>query len=82
MQASIFGIDRGIVSGIAPHARIAAYKVCWNDAGCFTSDIVNAIDGAVADGVDVINYSIGGGPGLTGPDDIAFLFAADAESFL
>jgi subtilisin family serine protease len=82
VQASIFGIDRGVVSGIAPRARIAAYKVCWNDAGCFTSDIVSAIDGAVADGVDVINYSIGGGPGLTGPDDIAFLFAANAGVFV
>lgn len=82
VSASIFGIDRGIVSGIAPRARIAAYKVCWNDAGCFYSDIVAAIDGAVADGVDVINYSIGGGPNLTGPDSIAFLFAADAGVFV
>ncbi len=78
VQASIFGIDRGVVSGIAPRARIAAYKVCWNDAGCFGSDIVAAIDDAVADGVDVINYSIGGGPSLLGADDIAYLFAAEA----
>jgi subtilisin family serine protease len=82
VPASIFGIDRGMVSGIAPRARIAAYKVCWNDLGCYTSDILAAIDGAVADGVDVINYSIGGGPGLTGPDDIAYLFAADAGVFV
>lgn len=78
VNAEIFGIDRGVVSGIAPRARIAAYKVCWNDAGCFLSDIVSAIDDAVADGVDVINYSIGGGPSLLGPDDVAYLFAADA----
>lgn len=78
VQAEIFGIDRDTVSGIAPRARVAAYKVCWNDAGCYTSDIVAAIDDAVADGVDVINYSIGGGPSLLGPDDIAYLFAADA----
>jgi subtilisin family serine protease len=82
VPASIFGVDRGPVSGIAPRARVAAYKVCWNDAGCFFSDIVASIDGAVADGVDVINYSIGGGPGLTGPDDIAFLFAANAGVFV
>jgi len=78
VQAEIFGVDRGTLSGIAPRARIAAYKVCWNDAGCFFSDILSAIDDAVADGVDVINYSIGGGPSLLGPDDIAYLFAADA----
>jgi len=78
VNASILGSDLGPVSGIAPRARIAAYKVCWNDAGCFLSDIVASIDGAVADGVDVINYSIGGGPSLLGADDVAYLFAADA----
>ncbi|HEX6305452.1 MAG TPA: S8 family serine peptidase [Anaerolineales bacterium] len=82
VQASIFGIDRGVVSGIAPRARIAAYKVCWNDAGCFLSDILASIDDAVEDGVDVINYSIGGGASLLGPDDVAYLFAADAGVFV
>jgi subtilisin family serine protease len=78
VSASIFEIDRGTVSGIAPRARVAAYKVCWNDAGCFLSDIVASIDDAVSDGVDVINYSIGGGPSLLGPDGVAYLFAANA----
>ncbi|HSL43327.1 MAG TPA: S8 family serine peptidase [Anaerolineales bacterium] len=82
VPASIFGVDRGLVSGIAPRARIAAYKVCWNDAGCFTSDIVASIDGAVADGVDVINYSIGGGTAVVTADSVAFLFAADAGVFV
>ncbi|NJN36223.1 MAG: hypothetical protein HC794_03160 [Nitrospiraceae bacterium] len=42
-----------------------------------------AIDQAVADGVDVINYSIGSDtPGLNGIDDIAFLFADDAGVFV
>ncbi|MGW2386760.1 S8 family serine peptidase [Streptomyces sp. NPDC001658] len=49
----------GSIRGLAPAARIAAYKVCWTD-GCSTSDIVAAFDKAVADGVDVINYSVGG----------------------
>ncbi len=58
-DASVFGK----ISGIAPRARIAAYKVCWETptgGSCQTSDSVAAIDQAVADGVDVINYSISG----------------------
>ncbi|MGH9272437.1 MAG: S8 family serine peptidase, partial [Ilumatobacteraceae bacterium] len=78
VPASIFGIDRGVVSGIAPRARVIAYSACGN-LGCVTSDLVASIDQAVVDGVDVINYSIGGGASLTDPADIAFLFAADAN---
>lgn len=78
VAASMLGIERGTVSGIAPRARVIAYSAC-GDLGCFTADLVGAIDAAVADGVDVINYSIGGGASLTSPDDIAFLFAADAN---
>lgn len=81
VEASIFGIPRGTISGIAPRARIIAYKGLGNLGG-FTSDLAEAIDQAVADGVDVINYSIGGGPSLAGADDIAFLFAADAGVFV
>ena len=76
-------INGGLTSGIAPRARIAAYKVCWDpregDSGCASSDSAAAIDAAIADGVDVINFSIGGGStSFSGPDDIGFLFAADA----
>ena len=77
VAASIFGIDRGNVSGVAPRAYVIAYKAL-GDLGGFSSDLAAAIDQAVADGVDVINYSIGGGASLTGSDDIAFLYAADA----
>ncbi|MEL6892135.1 MAG: S8 family serine peptidase, partial [Actinomycetota bacterium] len=72
------GVSRGTVTGVAPRARVIAYSVC-GDLGCVTSDLVAAIDQAVLDGVDVINYSIGGGASLTDPADIAFLFAADAN---
>jgi len=76
----------GNVSGIAPRARIAAYKVCWQtpDGGsCFTSDSVAAIDQAVADGVDVINFSISGSrTNFLDPVEVAFLFAADAGVFV
>ncbi len=91
VEASIEGEKLGKVSGMAPRARIAAYKVCWNGSfppagflnGCFSSDSMAAIDQAVADGVDVINFSVGGSStSFAGPDDIAFLFAADAGVFV
>ncbi len=73
------------VSGMAPRARVAAYKVCWggDEGGCANSDSVAAIDQAVADGVDVLNYSIGGTPSSSlDPVEIAFMFAADAGVFV
>lgn len=74
--------DDTVISGMAPRARVAAYKACWL-SGCATADLVAAIDAAVADGVDVINYSIGSAAqSVTGPDDIAFLFAVDAGVFV
>ncbi|KAL5579656.1 hypothetical protein UlMin_012098 [Ulmus minor] len=57
--ASTLGYAHGIAAGMAPKARLAAYKVCWN-AGCYDSDILAAFDAAVADGVDVISLSVGG----------------------
>ncbi len=77
VSASIFGRDYGEITGIAPRARIVAYKGLGNLGG-FTSDLAASIDQAVEDGVDVINYSIGGGANLASADAIAFLFAADA----
>jgi subtilisin family serine protease len=72
----------GTVSGMAPRARIAVYKVCWGEF-CFSSDSVAAIDQAVADGVDVINFSIGGTrTSFRDPVEVAFLFAADAGVFV
>ena len=77
VQATIFGKKVGVISGVAPRAQIIAYKALGNGGG-FTSDLVRAIDQAVEDGVDVINYSVGGGAQLVSGDTIAFLFAADA----
>ncbi len=80
-SASVFGS----ITGIAPRARIAAYKVCWGgaDGGCNSSDSVAAIDQAVADGVDVINFSISGtSTNFLDPVEVAFLFAADAGIFV
>lgn len=77
VSAEIFDIDRGVVSGVAPRAHVVSYKGL-GILGGFGSDLASAIDQAVADGVDVINYSIGSGSFAIGPDDVAFLFAADA----
>lgn len=52
--------------------------------GCLSPSTVAAIDQATADGVDVINYSIGGGSTdpWTDPDAQAFLGARDAGVFV
>jgi len=89
IDPSIDGNDLGVatISGIAPRAWVAMYKACWNsnaegDGGCAGADLVAAIDQAVADGVDVINYSIGSDSSVILTDDeISFLFAADAGVF-
>jgi hypothetical protein len=80
VQSSIFGVAKDVVSGIAPRAQVIAYKAL-GDGGGYTSDLSAAIDQAVADGVDVINYSIGGGARVVSADTISFLFAADAGVF-
>uniref|UniRef100_A0A6M2F7K3 Subtilisin-like protease n=1 Tax=Populus davidiana TaxID=266767 RepID=A0A6M2F7K3_9ROSI len=66
-RASMEGFAAGIAKGVAPKARLAVYKVCWKNAGCFDSDILAAFDAAVKDGVDVISISIGGGNGISAP---------------
>jgi subtilisin family serine protease len=93
VPASISGFPVDTVTGIAPRARVAAYKVCWNsdyvspegvnERGCFYSDSMAAIDQAIEDGVDVINYSIGGSlTDLTTPAASAMLRAANAGVFV
>ncbi|KAK7397503.1 hypothetical protein VNO78_18678 [Psophocarpus tetragonolobus] len=57
--ASTMGYAKGMAAGMAPKARLAVYKVCWN-AGCYDSDILAAFDSAVSDGVHVISLSVGG----------------------
>jgi subtilisin family serine protease len=81
VAASMYGEPLPTVSGIAPRAHVIAYKGLGNLGG-FTSDLASAIDQAVADGVNVINYSVGGGAAGPGADEIAFLFAADAGVFV
>lgn len=79
--ASVFGLPRGRMSGVAPGARVIAYRVCL-DLGCYSSDSVSAVEQAVIDGVDVINFSISGGAEpYSDPVELAFLdaYAAGIE---
>jgi subtilisin family serine protease len=82
VPASIFGVSRGTVSGIAPRAHVIMYKVC-GEAGCFGSDSAAAVQQAIRDGVDVINFSISGGANpYSDAVELAFLNAYDAGVFV
>ena len=90
-DVNVDGTEFGDISGMAPAADVAAYKVCWTGHikrgipdGCSNSDSAAAVDQAVIDGVDVLNYSIGSTsePGSFDAVDVAFLFAAEAGVFV
>lgn len=72
-----------VISGVAPHANIISYDACAG-LGCPGSSLLAAINQAVADGVDVINYSIGGGSRdpWSSPDALAMLAALDAGVYV
>ncbi len=70
----IQGVNFGLASGMAPRARIAAYKVCFSFLSpgatvavnqCSEADSMAAIDQAVKDGVNAINFSISGATNST-----------------
>ena len=89
VSAAVNGTAVGAISGMAPRARIAVYKALWtasttptNDGG-YTADILKAIDDAVADGVDVINYSVSGTKtNFADPIEVACLNANVAGVFV
>lgn len=68
-------------SGVAPRANIIAYKGCPDDE-CNGVALLKAIDQAVADGVDVINYSIGSGPSDPWTGVQISSYYDDTEAFL
>jgi hypothetical protein len=82
VAASIFTVSRGTISGIAPRAHVIMYKVC-GDQGCFSSDSAAAVQKAITDGVNVINFSISGGNNPYGDAvELAFLDAYNAGVFV
>ena len=76
--AMLYGINRGPVCGVAPGARVIQYRVCLAQ-GCYSSDSVAAVQQAILDGVDVINFSISGGAQpYSDAVELAFLDAVHA----
>ena len=74
-SAIVLGVQRGPVSGVAPGASVIEYRVCDTD-GCFQSDSVAAVQQAILDGADAINFSISGGANAySDPVELAFLDA-------
>ncbi|KAI7984607.1 Subtilisin-like protease SBT1.2 [Camellia lanceoleosa] len=69
-MASVMGNGAGVARGMAPGAHIAIYKVCWFN-GCYSSDILAAMDVAIRDGVDILSLSLGGFPLPLYEDSIA-----------
>ena len=67
------------ISGVAPHANIIMYDVCYEPTPgaqdtCPFAATSAAAEQALMDGVDVINYSIGGGGTPWSPFDIDSFF--------
>src|SRR5438552_3201249 len=56
------GVNIDDMSGIAPGAWLGNYNVFPGDVtNARSEDILNAVDAAIADGMDVLNLSLGGG---------------------
>ncbi|PKG74112.1 peptidase S8 [Shewanella sp. GutCb] len=81
------GVVFASMSGVAPHANIVSYQVCLPGedddvgfAGCLPSLTVLAVEHAIENGVDALNYSIGGGSSnpWNDADALAFLSARKA----
>ena len=79
------------ISGVAPRANIISYQVCYGGtseredtyADCLDSAILKAIDDAIQDNVDVINFSVsGGGNPWVDLSERAFLSARNAGIFV
>ena len=91
LNVTPYGIPT-VIGGVAPNANLVSYRVCFiGDAadpdagGCQTSAIFSAIDQAITDKVDVVNYSIGSkadDPWAEGSTAMAFLNLRAAGIFV
>ncbi|WP_298710467.1 S8 family serine peptidase [Micrococcus sp. 2A] len=84
----INGDSFGEGAGVAPAAKLISYKICWEDTdpdtgGCYTSASVAAVEQAIENNVDVLNYSISGNnTSVVDPVAMAFRSAAEAGIFV
>lgn len=87
-RTTTFNGSQVTISGIAPRANLIAYDVCYTNTStgqgsCPNVSSAAAVNQAIANGVDVINFSIGGG---TSPwseaVSLAFLNATEAGVFV
>src|SRR5713101_1525475 len=70
--ATVSGVSINDLSGIAPGAWLGNYNVFpGNVVSARSEDILNAVDAAISDGMDVLNISLGGSPGKSGPGTAA-----------
>ncbi len=76
------------ISGVAKRANVIAYDVCYTNTVtgqglCPGVSSVAAVNQAIADGTDVLNFSIGGGVNPWGDSvSLAFLNAVDAGIYV
>lgn len=64
--AVVDGVSIGDMSGIAPGAWLGNYNVFpGNVTNARSEDILNAVEAAIVDGMDVLNLSLGGSPQAT-----------------
>ena len=69
------------MSGVAPCASLRTYKVCASD-NCSGAAILAGVENAIADQVDVINFSISGGSSPWTDTDRRFLDAVGDDIFV
>jgi subtilisin family serine protease len=82
VPAAALGRNLDWITGVAPRAQIIAYKVC-GEQGCYSSDSAAAVEQAITDGADVLNFSISGGANpYSDPVSLAFLNAYEAGMFV
>jgi subtilisin family serine protease len=87
-RPTVFNGSPVTISGVAPRANLIAYDVCYTNiatgqGSCPNVSSVAAVNQAIADGVDVINFSIGGGAApWNDAVSLAFLNATNAGMFV